>query len=310
MKKFTIVLGILMGAFLMLQTSCDKVENPIKPAIELDTTIYPGNWETYPWPTWVPNTNTNRNVVLEDYTGHKCPNCPDAATEAAAIETANPDRVFVASIHASPGGISSFQNVAADCGQPSNPNDKYCTALYCDESIEYGTAFASGFGFFANPMGNVNRITPDGESMFDLYGNWSTRVNNVLAENDLKVNIQSVSNYYAGANGFYLHTEIEFLEDLAGNYNTVVYLLEDEIIDWQTDGTVDDSLYKHHNTLVGCIDDLPWGQTVVGTNAGDKSYFDYSYKLPSGKTNEDYHLLIYVYDIATYEILQVIKQDL
>lgn len=294
------------------QSSCDKVENPIKPAVELDTTIFPGNWSTYPEIVWTPNTNSNRNVLLEDYTGHTCPNCPAAATEALNIETSNAGRVFVASIHASPGGLSSFQYTAADCGQPSNPDDKYCRVLYCDESIQYGEEFLSGFGFFANPQGTVSRTTPTGPtSMFDLYGNWSTRVSDVLTTNDLKFNIQAQYNYYPSTNGFFLHTEVEALEDMTGNYNTVVYLLEDEIIDWQdVNGTADPN-YKHHNTLIGCIDGLAWGRPLTGgTLMNEKSYFDYSYKLPSGKTNDDYHLLIYVYDVDTYEIYQVIKQDL
>lgn len=299
-----------MGTLLVFQTACDKVENPIKPAVLLDTTIFPGNWADYPEQVWAPNTNVNRNIVLEDFTGHRCPNCPDAATEAEAIAAANPDRVFVAAIHASPGGLSTFQTTATDCGQASNPYDKYCTELYCDESVEYGSTFASGYGFFANPMGTVSRVTPSGENMFDLYINWASRVTNVLAANELNVNIQAQSNYYPSTNGFYLHTEVEFLADLPNNYNTVVYLLEEKIVDWQDVNGTADSLYEHHDILVGCIDDLPWGRSISSSNDGDKSYFDYSYKLPSGKTNDDYHLLIYVYDLSTYEILQVIKQEL
>lgn len=309
MKKRILKSVILLGSAGMLLASCDKVENPIKPAIELDTTIFPGNWDDYPNPVWTQNTNTNRNVVLEDYTGHRCPGCPTAATVAKNIEDANPDRVFVASIHASPGGTSPFQTIADDCGQASNPYDKYCTEFFCDESIAYGSTFASGFGFFANPMGNISRITPDTENMFELSGNWESRISDVLTANELNVNIQAQSNYYPSTNGFYLHTEIEFLEELTSNYSVVVYLLEDEIIDWQDVSGTADSLYHHHNVFMGCIDNLAWGRSLTSSNAGDKTYLDYSYKLPAGKTNDDYHLLIYVYDVLTYEILQVIKHE-
>lgn len=309
MKKSIYIIAAI-GLFAFTQTACDKVENPIKPAINLDTTIFPGNWQDYPNPIWNTNTNTNRNFLLEDYTGHKCPNCPQGADEAASIEAANPSRVFVSSVHAAPGGLSSFQTTAPDCGQPSNPYGKFCTELYCDESIDYGIAFQNGFGFFANPMGTINRITPTGGNMFDLYVNWSSRVALGLSENNLKVNIQAQSNYYDGANGFYLHSEIEFLEDLTdGSYNTVVALHENKIIDWQDDNGFEDSLYEHHNVFVGCLDDLAWGQPIPSTGLGEKTYFDYSYKLPPGKSNTDYHLLIYVYDVATYEIMQVIKHE-
>ena len=309
MKTLKTLFSVLI--ILSALSSCDKVTNPIKPSVDLDTTIFPGNWANdYPEISWTSNSNTNRNILLEDYTGHRCPNCPDAATEAAAIEAANPGRVFVSSIHAGPGGISSFQEQAPDCGLPSNPDDKYCTELYNDESISFGQEFQAGFGFFANPQGNINRLAPDGEEMFSLYNQWSGRVATQLADNVLDVNIQAQSNYYPSTNGFFLHTETDFINDMTGNYNIVVALIENEFIDWQdVDGTADPD-YHHHNVFRGCIDGLEWGRTISGgTNAGDKTYLDYTYKLPAGKTNDDYHLLIYVADIATYEIVQVIKHE-
>lgn len=312
MKLNKIIFVLTIGLIGTLNQSCDKVENPTKPPVLLDTTIYPGNWADYPEAVWTANTNSLRNVLLEDYTGHTCPNCPAAAVIAKDIEAANTGRVFTSAVHASPGGLSSFQWTAVNCGQASNPNDKYCTELFCDESTSYGATFATGYGFFANPMGTFNRTTPTGPtSMFGLMSTWGSRVSDIITTNDLKVNIQAQSNYYPSTNGFYLHTETEILEDLSGNYSTVVYLLEDEIIDWQDVSGFADSLYEHHNVLRGCIDGLAWGRPITGGSlAGDKTYLDYSYKLPSGKDNTDYHLLIYVYDLATYEILQVIKQDL
>ena len=185
MKLNKTIFVLAVGLIGFTNFSCDKVENPIKPAIELDTTIFPGNWADYPTQVWTANSNTNRNVLLEDYTGHTCPNCPAAAIEADNIEAANSGRVFVSSVHASPGGLSTFQFAAPDCGLPSNPYDKYCTELYCDESVEYGQTFASGFGFFANPMGSISRTTPAGPtSMFALFSTWSSRVSDVITTND------------------------------------------------------------------------------------------------------------------------------
>ena len=147
--------------------------------------------------------------------------------------------------------------------------------------------------------------------MFLFQNDWTAKTNEVLATNDLKVNIQAESNYYPSTNGLYLHTEAEFLEDLSGGqYNMTVYLLEDEIHDYQDSVGTYLPYYKHHNVFRGCFDGLPWGRSINSDYAaGSKTYLDYSYALPADKTNEDYHLLIYVYDVATYEILQVIKED-
>lgn len=311
MKRLITILPI---SFIFLTFySCDKVENPIKPAIDLDTNFYEGNWEDYPGPSFGPNTNTLRNVLLEDYTGHRCPSCPAAAVIAKSIEDANPNRVFVASIHASPGGLGNFQKTALNCGTAANPNNEFCTAFYNNESIAYGEEFnGGGFGFFGNPQGTINRIEFSGAPMFQFSTDWAASCADVLNTNDLKVNIQAQSNYYATTNGFYLHTEIEFLTDLTGGeYSTVVYLIENEKEDFQDNmGTIVDD-YKHHAIFRGCLDGLPWGQSIEGElTAGFKTHFDYAYGLPSGKTNSDYHVLVYVYDVATYEILQVIKHEI
>jgi len=291
-------------------SSCDKIEDPIKPAILLDTTLFPGNWEDYPEPVFIANTNTDRNVMIEDFTGHRCPNCPAAATEARTIEEANPGRVFVASVHAGPTGLGNFQNLASDCGTISNPNNEFCSVFYCDEGIAYGLAFGSGFGFIGNPQGTISRISFAGSTMFQYKNDWAARVDEVLTANDLKINVQAQSNYYAETNGLYLHTETEFLEDLTGDYSLVVYLLENKVVDFQDSMSVVLDNYEHHSVFRGCLDGLTWGQTVGGTHTtGEKSYFDYSYKLPVGKLNTDYHLLIYVYDVSTYEVLQVIKHE-
>lgn len=314
MKKLIVIFGILITAiFVVVTPSCDKVENPIKPAILLDTTLYPGNWEDYVFPTFASNPNTDRNVMLEDYTGHRCPNCPEAGWIAYDIEQANPDRVFVSSVHAAPSGLSSFQTTASDCGQPSNPTNQFCTEFYNDASVEYGQTFGGGgFGFIGNPQGNINRINFTGSDMFQFASDWATKTSEVLTENNLQVNIQAASNYFTETNGFYLHTETEFLTDLSGGqYNIAVNLMENEIKDYQDSLGVKLPYYKHHNVFRGCIDDLTWGQDLGGTyTAGTKIYKDYSYQLPTGQDNTDYHLLIYVYDVSSYEILQVIKQEL
>ena len=311
----TLIITAIAAIFLALAgiTACDKVEDPIKPVIviTLDTNLYPGDWADYPQPVWTANTNTNRNVLLEDYTGHRCPNCPAAAAVAKEIEETSNDRVYVVSVHAGKNGLTPFQDTASDCGTVDNPNGEFCTVFWCDESIAYGEAFGqSGFGFFANPQGTVNRISFD-PFMFGASTEWNDWADQVINENLLKVDLQAQSNYYTETNGLYLHVETEFKQDLSGgDYKLVTYLLQNHTEDFQDSASsiLDD--YDHHNIFRGCIDGLPWGRPVTGSyTAGSKAYFDYSYELPFGMTNSDYHLIIYVYDVVTYEILQVIRHE-
>jgi len=68
MKKFSVLL--LLVAFVGI--SCDKVTNPI---VKTDTAV--GSKFRY-------NSNDTlshfKKVLLEDYTGHRCPNCPTGSS--------------------------------------------------------------------------------------------------------------------------------------------------------------------------------------------------------------------------------------
>jgi hypothetical protein len=290
--------------------SCDKVEQPVKPTIDIDTTLYTdGNWADYPMPVFTSNQNTNRNVLIEDYTGHKCSACPNAAVIAKDIEDANPTRVFVVSIHTSKGGDGDFQNTGSGCEVPGT--DHFCYDFRTNEGNIYGEEFGTGFGFVGNPYGNINRAIIEGADLFLFQTEWQQKTNFVLNENKLSVNLQAESNYYQASNGVYFHVESEFLEDMTGNFNIVTYAIQNEVITWQLmPDLTEDEFYKHHNPFIGCIDDLAWGQSLV-TNPviGDKFQTDYAYELPTGISNTEMHFVTYVYDVDTYEILQVIKHE-
>lgn len=298
---FTIISVTLM--------SCDKVEQPIKPEILIDTTLFAdGNWVDYPAPTFGSNTNTDRNLLLEDYTGHKCPNCPAAAIIAKDIELANPGRVFVASIHAGAGGNDGFQVIPSDCGTASNPNGEFCHDFRTDEGTQYGITFQP-FGFVGNPYGSISRYTFS-DFMFQYHNTWEAKTDELLLANDLKVNIQAESNFYEASNGGYLHIESQFLENLSSNYNIVTYVIQNELVEWQDVAGTYVENYHHHNIFLGCIDGEAWGTSVASSpQSGDIFETVYSYVLPTGIAKEELHFLSYVYDVGTYEILQVIKHD-
>lgn len=285
--------------------SCDKVSNPRVIQTTLDTTLYPGNFVNYVPPTFGENTNTDKNVLIEDFTGHKCTFCPAAATTAKNLEDANPGRVYTVSIHGGPhnSGISDFQKA-----YPGEP--KYYTDHTNAVTREIAsTFFQMGVGFNSNPQGTINRITESGEMFFN-HGLWGDKVAEQLPTT-LKVNIQAQSNYFPETNGVFIHTQTEFLENMDGDYNIVIYCIQNEVIDWQLDAGTDVENYHHHNVHIGNVYDETWGRAVATgqISAGTKIEQEFSYKVPDGLTNNDMHFIIYVYDKATYEILQVIEND-
>jgi hypothetical protein len=268
----------------------------------LDQTLFPGDWSTYPWPTFTANTNTNRNVLLEDYTGHKCVFCPAAATIAEQIEIDNPGRVFVASIHASPGGAGPFQ--ITDIEFPYDFTNA--------QGIAYGVTFANGFGFDANPKGTISRKYFSG-TLFQGANNWISATTQTLTDNVVDANLQAVVNYFPATRGLFLHTEIDTMNQNSSDLSVVVYLIEELYISKQKfPGGVIEEAYEHHNVHRGSIDGKAFGRTLKAEdlNSNGKFYQNYSYKLPAQYDPTKCHLLVYVMDKNTYEVHQVVKVDI
>lgn len=309
---------ILSLAMIALVASCDKVENPYPalPVTALDYSLYPdgdsAHYYANYWPTWTANTNTDRNVIIEDLTGHKCVFCPAAAVEAESIESANAGRVFISTIHASPNGLGDFQTTDAT----------FTHNFTCAEGLEIGQYFGldwAGSPFVGNPFGTISRA--DLGSGFPVQGpaSWSNSVATLLSANDLKVNLQAVTNYFSSTRGLFVHVEAEVLDlALTNELTIVVQLHEDSIIQPQKfpsgsgyPGDINND-YVHHDVFRGTIDGRAFGQSLDADHmdVNGKYYFNYSYELPSQYDPSNMHLLIYVRDAVTEEIYQVIEKHI
>jgi hypothetical protein len=290
--------------------SCDRVKNPIPiDSASYDITLFPGNFATqYNYPTFSQNNNTNVNVLIEDYTGHQCGNCPAAGTVGKNIEDANPGRVFTISEHAGYGGISQYQRVhTAD--EPEYP--KYKRDFTNDAGLTYVNSIV---GIPGNPYGLVNRKPLSGSnSLWIPHGQWQQYVDNILQANNLKANIQAVVNYYDETDALFVHVEAETKTALTGNYNLVVYAIAKEVIDWQKNYTVfpnDVEFYQHHNVHIGNVNGI-WGDPIFNGEiaSGTKIRKDYTYKIKENFKDLEYAVVAYLMNADTYEVLQVIMVE-
>lgn len=193
-----IVLGLTLTAVSF--TACKKensvIETPSSATKStLDSSYYPGLFSYYLdsiKPVFTPNTNTDRNALLEHYEGHRCSICDTSIYLATSISNAYPNRAFDVAIHTMPGG-----NIT---GGFNSTSVNYPYDHTTPEGNAYGIEFENGFGFIGQPMGNVNRSYFTGY-MFDNIGSYLPRVQSIMADPNLKVNIQSVFNYYSQTNG-------------------------------------------------------------------------------------------------------------
>lgn len=328
MHKFITGLSVAALAIAGIVTSCDKVEFPYGQntgSALLDWSLYPdGDSAAYVqnglWPSFANNTNTLRNVIIEDFTGHRCINCPASTENMEQLISTNPARIYGVGVHAGSNGITEFQAVNAD----------FPTVFYCNEGLDIGIFFGSqpGSTFIGNPAFCVNRVKANDQFTSNAGSAIANKTNNCLAS-PLKVNIQAVTNYFSATRGLFLHTEIDKIDASLGNLGLVVYMIEDSLVARQVvhaaddpDGTPGDpdlshkdnihESYVHRDILRGCIDGKAFGRTLAATDLGQngKYYVNYSYHLPEQYNADNMHLLIYVYDKSTYEIYQVIKKTL
>lgn len=313
-----LILFLAIGLFIV---GCDKIENPYKDNIitkgtaaydssSLNKGLYPGNWEDYLsnyWPVFPHNANTNRNVLIEDFTGHMCPNCPAGANIAHQIVAAHPDRAFIASIHAGPSvtGITNFQETEPGLFSADFTNP---------QGLGYGIFFNDGFGFIGNPRGPINRSIFGSEQMFTSPTSWSSNATNMINENNLKVNIQAKVNYFSPTRGLFLHVEVDAIADLPASARCVVYFIQNEVIAPQKNGPLVDTNYHHKDIHRGNIDGQLWGQPLLSDGAallaGKNALMYYSYKIPQEYDPAKCHLLIYIMNNDTKEIYQVIKAEI
>ncbi|MEN9699246.1 MAG: hypothetical protein RLZZ301_444 [Bacteroidota bacterium] len=309
--------GILITAFAILLginllPSCDRVTNPYPPqnAFALDSTLYPGTWSDYvanEWPTFANNTNTNRNILIEDFTGHKCIFCPAAADLAHQLHSANPDRIFVTSIHSSIDGIGDFQSVDAE----------YTVNFTNPDGLAIGTWFGTHDpGFVGNPRGPISRVT-NGGVIFQSPAQWSSLTSSLLAENALKVNMQSALNYYPSTKGAFLHVEVEKLDQSITNELAIVAsIVEDSLVgDQKMSDNSHNHNYIHRDIHRGNLNHTPFGRPLASSDLlNGKYYVNYSFVVPNqldGNYNaSNMHVVIYVYDMTTLEIYQVITQEI
>jgi len=289
---------------------CDKIDNPIPPVFgDVDWSLYPGDSNDYlafynfddPSTNWVENNNTTKNILLEDYTGHKCTNCPAAAVIAKQLEDDSLGVILV-SVHAGAGGA--FQET----------DTEFTTDFTTDAGDVYVTDMP---GMFANPLGTINR-NPTGanSTVWHASSSWANTVNTETSS-DLMANIQVQTNHFPATNGLFIHTETEFKSNISGDYHLIIYLIRESVIAPQKmgDGSIDHH-YHHHSILSENINGT-WGSVVSNGDVanGTKFYNDFSIELKAPTADSTYNvsnlsLITYLCERNSFKVLQVTKTEL
>jgi len=190
-------------------------------------------------------------ILLEEFTGVRCANCPRGARHAEAMAENNPNRLQIVSIHT---GI--FANP-----YPGDPN------LEIDEGAQLETFLGGTAGF---PSASVNRKLHDGNGEdIILLGEpkWTSAFNSdVLLETPVNIDLEITLDDYLEGN---IRLDMHFTEDVSGITKFSVIVLENDVIATQDDDGVIVEDYKHKHLLRSTLTQFDGNILKQDAKAGD-----------------------------------------
>lgn len=289
MKNIAYIL--IFSSFLaLLAISCDEIDQPyLRDGNIIDTSACPA-------PDFPALSAPVQKVLLEDFTGHTCVNCPGAAVLAHNLQLQNPDRIIVMAIHA---------------GWFANPgSDPYTMDFRCED----GEALDQFFGVSAqgNPNGMINRRGYD-QTHIQGPDSWTSRISQALNVSPL-VTLQLITDYDSLERKLCIHSRTSFLSNLDLGLNIAAFIMEDNIIAPQKNndplvGTTPDILeYNHKHVLRDGITGT-WGRPLASSDtttvSGHQITKSFPYTMPVEWVTENCKVVVFVYRTDTYEIIQV-----
>jgi hypothetical protein len=213
----------------------------------------------------VSTTPSNKNVILEEFTGIHCVYCPDGHKRAEQIRSANPNDVFLVNIHT--GGYATPQ-----AGEP-------------DFRTAYGTALAGQSGLTGYPSGTVNRHVFSGSSTAMGRGDWAAASGTILGQASY-VNVALEADIDVATRVMTVDLEAYFTANGASSMNINVVVTQNNVEGPQTGGStynpgnvLPNGNYNHGHMLRHMITGQ-WGDVITNTTMGSTITKQYMWTIP------------------------------
>lgn len=275
MKKFLKYIIPLFITLFVIQ-SCTKEDEPYL--------VYLGSHKPDPG-------EKVRKILLEEFTGHLCINCPEGSLEAHNLKQFYGDQLILIAIHA-----GSF-------AEPDDPpyEDDYRTAAGNELNAYFNVPFY--------PTGMVNRTEYNGEAVLQV-SKWQDAIAQIV-NNPPDAFITFTTTYDTNMRKLIVVGEIEILLDLQGAYNIAYYIVENGIISAQKNndgnlGPTPDWLDYEHNHVLRTAVYGPWGVEIInsGANPGQIEAFGFDTTMNPNWKAENCEVIIFLFNASTKEVIQ------
>ncbi len=215
-----------------------------------------------------------KTVLIKDFTGARCVNCPAAAEYAHNLQhQLGEDHVFILSVHAG------FQ--AQPMGQ------------FPDFLTDEGTAWYNNHD--SNPLFAVDHVAlTDGNTLNE--GQIDAPVAEALLE-EQSFEIVISPNFDEANRQLQLEVRAIALEDRDGEFYITVCLVEDHITGWQIIPGGVNQEYDFRNVFRGTLNGA-YGESFEGfhVDADDNFYFSYNTEINADYNADECYMMVYVYD--------------
>ena len=174
-----------------------------------------------------------RNVLLEEFTGQLCTNCPDAHRVIESLEAQYGENLIVVSIHAGKGQFG----VPAPYGLMQEEGDEY----------------ANRWGVYSYPAGVIDRTG----NVLD-YNQFADALRNEMGKTtSLELSVEAQLS--EDRKKIEVFTTMVSPENMQGSLQ--LWVIESGIIAMQIDNGTTRMDYVHNNVFRGCVNGL-WGQQI------------------------------------------------
>lgn len=296
------IFGIILIALFV--ASCEEVPPPIN--YEKSTQVTDTTYIKLPAPA-----PQQKHVLLEDVSGVKCVNCPDAAIIAKSILDAFPGRAFTTVMHPDIAALSNFVSPITKSGHESRFDFRTKDASDILQLVGIPGSLPSGFVNRKKFAGQQSRILGRAE--------WYARCQEEL-NGTTPVNIELTNEFNEATKEGVITVKLTFTQALSKKQYLSILLTEDSIVDTQeyqdpnTFEVLFDNNYVHKHVLRDVVtnatgDPLTTDETItiVPGRTFVKSYTyktDVSEKIKVNPKNA--HLLVFVHDDAQgIDVVQV-----
>ena len=217
---------------------------------------------------------TGKTVLIKDFTGARCVNCPAAAEHAHNLQhQLDEDHIFIMSVHAGylAQPLGSFPDFLTDEGTEWYNNNNSNPLFTVDH-----VALTEGNTLNETQIDAPVTAALEEEQTFEIV----VGPNYDEANRQLKVDVQAIA-----------------LDDLDGHFFMTVCLVEDHIIGWQTIPGGVDKEYDFRNVFRGTLNGA-YGTSFedLHVDANDTFHFSYTTEINAGYNADECYLMVYVYD--------------